>query len=344
MKTEMSGQDRVLVVRFSAMGDVIMSLFAVSALRKAYPDLKISIATKRRFAMFYREIPDVDILTLDEKGSLKSLFRLISFAAKSGVTCVADIHNSLRSRIVRICLWFTGAKTAVFHKNRRKRGSIKGKGLDIPPFRHNVLKFCDVFARLGFPVPDPVRTRQRRPLPEVFGKKSGRWAGYAPFASKDMKIYPESRSRELIALMSREYDRVFLFSGPGKELDFVREMEGMYDNVTGVFGKTDIWGELALMTHLDAIVTMDSSAMHLASIAGTPLVSVWGATHPAAGFMGYGYDIGRNCIQLDLGCRPCSIYGEGKCRYGSPRCFEGISPEMIMDKVRSLEEPEQRSR
>ena len=328
----------ILIIRFSAMGDVIMSLFAVSALRETYPDLRITVATKPKFAKFYNEIPDIEILTLDSSGSLKSLFRLISAAAKSRIDCVADIHNSLRSRIIRYCLRFTGAKISLFHKNRRERSSIKGKGLEIVPFRHNVLKFCDVFARLGFPVPDPKQQRQQRPVPEIFGEKSGKWIGYAPFASKYMKIYPQEQSRELIGLMSSRYDRVFIFSGPGRELDFVREMEARYPNVTGVFGRTDIWGELALMTNMDAMVTMDSSSMHLASLAGVPLVSVWGATHPAAGFMGYGYDIGKNCIQSDLPCRPCSIYGEGKCMYDSLKCFETITPEMIMEKVSAVEE------
>lgn len=336
MHRKNSGQEHLLIVRFSAMGDVLMSLFAVSALRKTYPDLKLTIATKPRFARFYAGIPDVEVLTLDSEGSLKSLLRLAGQAAASGVTAVADIHNSLRSGIVRFCLSFRGVRCAVFRKNRRRRASIKGKGLNITPFRHNVLKFCDVFARLGYPVPDPVQERRHLQVPEVFGGKSGRWIGYAPFASKRMKIYPENLSRQLIAMMSDSFDRVFIFSGPGKELDFVKEMESVHGNVTGVFGRTDIWGELALMSNLDAVVTMDSSSMHLASLAGVPLVSVWGATHPAAGFMGYGYDIGKNCIQLDLPCRPCSIYGEGKCRYGDYRCLSGISPESIMKKVGEL--------
>ena len=326
----------LLVVRFSAMGDVLMSLFAVSALRDAYPDLGITVATKRRFAAFYKEIPDIEVLALDDKGSLKSLFALIRKAADSGVDAVADIHNSLRSRIIRWCFRLRGVRVAKFRKNRRKRASIKGKGLDIKPLRHNVLSFCDVFAALGFPVQEPCQRHLPRPVPDVFGVKSGRWIGYAPFASKAMKIYPEDKSRELVSMMVGNFDRVFIFTGPGRELSFAREMEEKYPNVTAVFGRTDIWGEMALMSNLDVIVTMDSSSMHLASLAGTPLVSVWGATHPAAGFMGYGYDISRNCVQMDLPCRPCSIYGEGKCRFDVPECSEGISPVMIMSRAEEL--------
>lgn len=328
--------DHILIARFSAMGDVIMSLFAVSALRKTYPDLKITVATKKKFARFYQEIPDIGILTLDAEGSLKSLLEIAGKAVHSGVNLVADIHNSLRGKILRLYLGLHGARTASFRKCRRERAAIKGKGRTAVPLRHNVLRFCDVFAALGYPVPEPSQTRMRRPVPEVFGVKSGRWIGYAPFASRQMKIYPDRQSRELVRLMTEEFDRVLIFSGPGREQEFAREMERLYGNVTGVFGRTDIWGELALMSELDAIVTMDSSSMHLASLAGTPLVSVWGATHPAAGFMGYGYDIERNCIQLDLDCRPCSIFGEGKCRYGDYRCLTGITPDAIMRKVRQV--------
>ena len=328
-----SRQEHVLIIRFSAMGDVLMSLFAVYALRETYPELKITVATKPRFAGFYSEVPDVDVLTLDAKGSSKSLMRIVALAVKSGVTAVADIHDSLRSRIMRLCLWLCGIRSAGYRKGRLQRPRIKGKGMHIKPLRHNVLRFCDVFARLGYPVQEPAQKRTKRQIPEVFGKKSGRWIGYAPFASKQTKIYPEHLSRRLIELMSTSFERVFIFSGPGKEQDFAMQMEKAFSNVTGVFGKTDIWGELALMSNLDAVVTMDSSSMHLAALAGTPLVSVWGATHPAAGFMGYGYDAERNCIQLDLPCRPCSIYGEGQCRYGDMRCLSGISPEMIMKKV-----------
>lgn len=333
MKPVGSRKDHILIVRFSAMGDVVMSIHAVLQLRNTYPELKITVATKPKFAGFYEKIPDVEVLTLDREGSFKSLLRLVRAAGNSGVNLVADIHNSLRGRIIRFCLAFRGARTAAFRKNRKERASIKGKGLSIQPLRHNVLRFCDVFGRLGYPVPEPVPVRFRMPVPEVFGIRTGRWAGYAPFASKAMKIYPDALSRKLVEALSGSFDRVFIFTGPGREQEFAREMEAGFHNVTGVFGKTDIFGELALMSALDVIVTMDSSSMHLASLAGTPLVSVWGATHPAAGFMGYGYDIGKNCIQLDMACRPCSIYGEGKCRFGDYRCLSGISPEMIMQKV-----------
>ena len=77
---------------------------------------------------------------------------------------------------------------------------------------------------------------------------------------------------------------------------------------------------------------MDSLAMHMASLVATPVVSVWGATHPALGFLGYGCSP-EGILQVDMPCRPCSVYGEMKCQYGDYRCLRAITPEMIVDKV-----------
>lgn len=328
----------ILVIRFSAMGDVAMSVRAVEALRRTYPDLEITVATKLKFARFYQFVPDINILTLPPDGSFRSLWKLMREARKSGVNVVADIHNTIRGKIIRLYFRLHGVRTAHLDKMRAARAALKrNRGAGVVYMRHNVLRFCDVFARAGFPVPEPeAEERIVRPVPEVFGKKTGRWAGYAPFASKALKIYPEAQSRVLAGMMSAEFDRLFIFSGPGKEKEFAAALEAEYDNVTAVFGRTDIWGEIDLMSNLDILVSMDSSAMHMASIVGAPTVTVWGATHPAAGFYAYGSDVEKSCVQLELDCRPCSIYGEGKCRRGDFKCMRDISPEMIMEKIRTL--------
>ena len=92
-------------------------------------------------------------------------------------------------------------------------------------------------------------------------------------------------------------------------------------------------GEVALISNMDVLVTMDSSAMHMASLTGAPFVALWGGTHPAIGYSAYGADPEKNYIQLDMHCRPCSTYGEGKCIYGDYRCLSGISPETVMEKI-----------
>ena len=80
------------------------------------------------------------------------------------------------------------------------------------------------------------------------------------------------------------------------------------------------------------MVSMDSSALHMSSLVGVPVVSVWGATHPFAGFYGFGQDPSL-AVQLDMACRPCSVYGNKPCLYGTYACMSGIPPEAIVEKV-----------
>ena len=89
--------------------------------------------------------------------------------------------------------------------------------------------------------------------------------------------------------------------------------------------------EIAFMRTLRLMLTMDSANMHLASIVGTRVLSIWGATHPNAGFLGYGQNE-SDCIQRNIKCRPCSIYGIRKCKYNNYTCMD-ITPETIVKKI-----------
>ncbi len=104
-----------------------------------------------------------------------------------------------------------------------------------------------------------------------------------------------------------------------------------YKGVESVAGKISLGEELELMSKLRVMVSMDSANMHLASLVGTRVVSIWGATHPNAGFLGIGQRE-SDCVQRELTCRPCSIYGKRKCKYGDYRCMD-IAPEEIVRKL-----------
>jgi ADP-heptose:LPS heptosyltransferase len=80
---------------------------------------------------------------------------------------------------------------------------------------------------------------------------------------------------------------------------------------------------------------MDSANMHLASIYGVPVVSIWGATHPFAGFYGWMQDV-NNIVQADLYCRPCSVFGNKPCYRGDHACMQMITTEMLMQKIEAL--------
>ena len=93
--------------------------------------------------------------------------------------------------------------------------------------------------------------------------------------------------------------------------------------------------ELSIMSQLDVMLSMDSANMHLASLVNTPVISIWGATHPYAGFMGWRQDK-SNTVEIELPCRPCSIFGNKPCWRKDYACLYEITPEMIIEKIKLL--------
>lgn len=324
-------------MRNSAMGDVAMLPHALRALKAAYPELRVTVATQAMFRPFFSGI-DAGLLEVDVRGkhhSLAGMWRLAAEARRLGVDAVADVHGVLRSKAFRLSMWLHGIPVAHIRKGRAdKHRFIRRHGQGTAPLRHTVLRYCDVFRRLGFRFDDPApAVPAERPNP--MGEKQGVWVGFAPFSAQAGKTYPEELSRETVALLAARYERVFIHSGGGREAEFAGEMERLHPNVTALWGKVRFAGEMDLLAHLDCVVSMDSLVMHLASLVATPVVSVWGATHPGLGFAGYGSDP-RGVLQADLPCRPCSVFGAKPCRYGDYRCLRAVTPAMIAERVAAV--------
>lgn len=328
----------ILVVRLSAMGDVAMLPHAIRALKKAYPDVKVTVATRPLFRPFFDGL-DVGFMPVDIKAdydSFKGLRTLAREMKSLGIDAFADAHRVWRSLVIRNILWLGGMRTAKISKGHIEKWFRLGySNPSAVPLKHTVVRYCDVFRDLGFVFDDPepaVKTARPNPM----GEKKGIWVGFAPFSAHRGKTYPEDLSREAVRLLSERYDRVFIHGGGGAEAEFAREMENMYANVTALNGRLNGLGEeMDLISNLDCVVSMDSLVMHLASLVATPVVSVWGATHPELGFLGYGCDP-EGVLQVEMPCRPCSTYGNTKCKYGDYRCIRAISPAMIADRVERM--------
>lgn len=335
-----SKRKHLLIMRLSAMGDVAMLVPVLKAFRSANPDAEVTILTRAFFQAFFRDVEGVRFFSPDLSGRHKGfpgLIRLAKDLAALGITHVADVHDVLRTKIVRTILSCKGVKVAVIDKGRAEKRALTRKHRKLRrQLKTTVERYRETLIRAGMECPEPVpATRQAAPIPEeirrITGPKSGRWIGVAPFAQHRGKIYPLPLMAELIGKLS-EKGTVFIFGGGDYEREYAEAMEQKYPGVVSVIGKIRLASELDLISNLDVKVTMDSAAMHMASLVGVPVVSVWGATHPFAGFYGFGQDMG-NAVQLDLDCRPCSVYGNKKCMWGDWRCLERIHPEVIAARV-----------
>ncbi|MFI3320761.1 MAG: glycosyltransferase family 9 protein [Rikenellaceae bacterium] len=325
----------LLFIRLSAMGDVAMLPHAIRSLRASYPDVKISILTRPLFRCFFDGL-DVEFVDVDLNGrhrGVRGIFRLAREIAKFGVDAVADTHGVLRSQLLSLFLKFRGVtKRAQINKGRAQKKGCIGHGVDstAAPLKHTVVRYCDVIRALGFQIEDP-QPAVKPQLVNPLGEKQGRWIGVAPFSAHRGKCYPLDQCRELIGLLSAEYDTVFVHSGGGDELAFAEEMEAQYPNARATFSRVKLREEMALISHLDAVVSMDSLVMHMASLVATPVVSVWGATHPITGFLGYGCDPELTVQNNTLTCRPCSVYGNKPCKFENYRCMTSITAAQIAE-------------
>lgn len=289
----------------------------VRAAAEQYPDVEFTMLSQQRFADLFSELPsNVKFHGVDLKK--QSLLNIVS--GLDSYDLVADMHSVIRSVYIRAAMLFKGAKIASIHKGREEKRQLT-KGNIHHPLQHTTERYAEVFASLGMPIT----------LPAHRCSGEGNGIGIAPFAAHQGKIYPIERMERVIEMLSQKGERIVLFGGGKKEKEILGVWADKYPNVTSVAGQLTMKEELTLMRGLRVMLTMDSGNMHLASLVGTRVVSIWGATHPFAGFLGFGQSE-DDCIQRDLPCRPCSIYGNKACKFGDYRCMD-IAPEKIVERL-----------
>ncbi|MCR4603082.1 MAG: glycosyltransferase family 9 protein [Prevotella sp.] len=342
----------ILVIRFSALGDVAMMVPVVYSLAMQYPDVRITVLSRSFARSFFEDLsPNVNFMEADLKGEyhgvkgLNSLYRRL--VAKQ-FTHVADLHNVLRSEYLRFRFNMGRFRVEHINKHRKLRRRLVSKAKSWQePLPTSFESYLDVFRRLGFPIDNPSFVSIFPPdggnlnmLPAAIGPKRSweHWIGVAPFAAHPGKVYPIEKMEQVLARLLEAYPkaRIFLF-GRGRDEDqlFPRWVAQMPRCVNVGHYLENMHQELILMSHLDVMLSMDSANMHMASLTGTPVVSVWGATDPRAGFMGWRQQA-QNAIGIDLPCRPCSIYGQKPCKRGDYACLNGISPDMILERINQI--------
>lgn len=341
-------QEHLLVIRFSALGDVAMTVPVVYALAQQYPDVRITVLS-RNFArpLFDDLLPNINFMEADLKREyhgitgLNSLYRRL--LAKQ-FTAIADLHSVLRSSYLRIRFNLDHYKVAHIDKHRKDRRRITSSSnkqlIQLPTSFQN---YADVFARLGYPVNVQFRSifsedgGDMNLLPESLPRPTvGQpCIGIAPFAAHEGKIYPVRLMEQVVEqLLAKHPDtRIYLFGKGQREDETFPKWCAAHPQCVYVSQHlNNLRDELILMSHLQVMVSMDSANMHLASLVATPVVSVWGATHPFTGFMGWNQNP-ENAIQIPLECRPCSIYGQKPCLRGDYACMRNIAPEQIVNRV-----------
>lgn len=334
-------------MRLSAMGDVAMTVPVLRAFVKQYPEVKITVISRPFFKPFFDGIPNLNFFAFDEKErhkGFKGLLRLFSDVKKLKIDAFADLHNVLRSKIVSLLFALSGKKRATVDKGREGKKELTRSENKI--FRQLPTMFerhVKVFNELGFTLDlsnaqFPEKAILSSEILDLIGDNNQKLVGIAPFAQYDSKVYPQDLMQEVIAkLAENKANKILLFGGGKKEIEILDSFAKPFENVINMAGKIKFQQELELISNLDVMHSMDSGNAHIAAMLGVKVITLWGATHPYAGFLPFNQTI-ENALVSDRNQYPklpTSVYGN-KVVEGYEDAMRSISPDEIVGKIQKV--------
>lgn len=327
------------------MGDVAMTVPVLRTVIAQNPDVRITIVSRPFFKPFFDGIERVDFFSVDLKQRHKGFFGLIRLykdLSKLNLNLVADLHNVLRSIVVRNFFRISGKKVAFLDKGRKEKKTLtRQENKVFKPLKSMHQRYAEVFLKLNCKVDLSQTTFPKREflsaeITSVTGRKTGNWIGIAPFAQYQSKVYPLDLMQIVIdQLAENSENKIFLFGGGKTEIEQLELLKKSYPNVTVIPGKMKFTDELKLISNLDVMLSMDSGNAHIASMYGIKTIILFGATHPFTGFMPFGQPI-ENALIPDLKKYPklpTSVYGN-KIIAGYEDVMRTISPESVVEAIK----------
>ncbi|MDR3162338.1 MAG: glycosyltransferase family 9 protein [Helicobacteraceae bacterium] len=322
------------MIRFSSLGDIAIVIPVLYSIAQRYSNDRFLAIVKEPFAKLFINKPEnVFVIAAQTEGRHIGFFGVLRLffdikKAVDGEARIADLHGSVRSKILSLLFRFGGAKTASICKARgEKKALIRMTNKMLKPLKTTLERYQGVFTALGYDA-----SLKFTSIFEGRNAHSGIWIGIAPFAKHIGKTYPPDLTKKVIEVLSSRSDiKIYLFGGTNEQ-GILQKWESIHPNTQSVVEKLSFYDEMRLIGDLDLMITMDSANLHLASLTATTAVSIWGATHPFAGFYGLNQSM-ENAIGLPLLCRPCSVYGQKRCFKGSYECIRLIDPSAIVNRV-----------
>ncbi|MDR6404988.1 MULTISPECIES: glycosyltransferase family 9 protein [Chryseobacterium] len=319
---------RILAYRFSAFGDVAMTAPVFREFLEQNPDVEIVMVSRKNFESLFADIPNVIFkgIDLDEYKGFFGLTRLANELIKEfHPDLIANLHDVIRTKILDKIYRRKGLKVFKINKGKEEKEHLTDIwNLNKIQLKKTVERYADVFREMGFTFE---LSHELRP---ASGKREG--IGFAPFAQHRGKMLPLEKSYELVRILAKRH-KIYFFGGGKQETETLEKWASEIPNTESMSGKLSLIEELNKISELELMISMDSANMHLASLVGTKCISIWGQTHPFAGFLGFGQSE-DNVVQVkDLSCRPCSVFGDKECYRGDWACLEELNIQKIVEKI-----------
>jgi ADP-heptose:LPS heptosyltransferase len=337
---------RILVLRFSALGDVALLVPVLQKMQKDFPEAQITVVSKPFTKNLFNPL-NVQFFAAELNSTHKGFLGLarLAWQLKNRVKpdVVVDLHAVLRTSILGFHFRAMGLKVLRLQKDRAGRKALtKYPAKELQQLKHSTEKYRETLVKTGLnfnfnPKIDNQVNFELNANTAIFWhqEKAQLNIGIAPFAMHKAKQWPSTKMISLLQSLPYPQVKLWFFGGPN-EVEALTEIgTKSTKDFTVAAGRFSLDQEIALMQNLNALVAMDSSNMHLATLAGIPVVSIWGGTHPWAGFA----PLGKNdqyIVQVptdDLDCRPCSAFGAKPCFRGDYACLETLENKKVLEKL-----------
>jgi len=330
------------------MGDVAMTVPVLQLLLNQHPDIRLTIVSRPKFQALFRHLPRTDFFSADVDDKYRGILGIFKLARQLRLlnpNAIADLHEVLRSNLLKRLLkiqLFIPVKTIQKGRADKKKLCANNPKKELKPIKNSFERYADVFEKLGYKINLEANSDFVKPIisvkAELLLSEAGENTaiGIAPFARYQGKTYPlESMKIVLKQLLEAKPDlHLFLFAAIA-DLENLQKLKDLSPNkITLIAGALELYEELGLISRLKLMLSMDSANMHLASMLGVRVISLWGATHPYLGFYGWKQNIDDAiCADRDkYPTLPSSVNGS-KQHPGTENCMETITPKTIVKKM-----------
>lgn len=328
---------KILIIRFSSIGDIVLTSPVIRAVRNKYPESFISMIIREEFASLIADCPYLnEVITLKKNENISSLVNRIK---ENKYDIIIDIHSNLRSLYLDYTL--SAEKRLIYKKNILKRWLLLNFHLNLLGKKSNVIdNYFEALKPIG--IENDNRgleiwaNRSDEEKAEEFLKKYVNnkvlLIGLAPFAHWKTKCWPLDYYLKLINDLSKKIDcRFIIFGGPGD----IEKLGSTFENsankpIIGI-NELNLMGQAALIKKCRYFVGNDTGLMHVADAVNIPMITFFGPTVKEFGFA----PVGKNSVVLsrDLNCRPCSLHGSDRCPKGTLECLKAILPEEVVNMI-----------